>query len=204
MPIEVELKAWVDDPATCQASLTEQASLVKNTHKHDIYFRPSNTPATGHFRLRGEGSTFTVTTKVKQLVGGVEINDEIDFTISDPRAFCRFAERFGFEPFVVKHKTSQVYRAGRATLELNEVEHLGFFIEIEILCDDAAQVETARQELAGWVDRLGIPPEAIEPTPYIRLIRERHPARYAFDHGDPVALVREEPQADTGRQERLL
>ena len=203
MPIEVELKARVADPVAYEASLDVQAAFVRDTHKYDVYFRRPDSPK-AHLRLRCEGDVFTVTTKHKRLVGNVEVNEEIEFEVSDAHAFCRFVDRFGFEPFVVKRKRSRVYRAGRVTLELSEVEHLGLFIEIEILCDDESQVEAARQELAGWVERLGIPAEAIEPTPYIRLLRERHPVRYLLDGSDPDSLVREEPLADAGRQERLL
>jgi predicted adenylyl cyclase CyaB len=203
MTIEVEFKAWVDDPSAFKAKLDAQAAFVGEVQKHDIYFRQPG-DSEGHFRLRREGQTSTVTTKYKRIVDGTEISDEIEFEVSEAGAFCRLADRFGFEPFVIKRKASRVYRVGTTTLELNEVEHLGFFIEVEMLCEDESQVEGARKELAAWADRLGIPDEAIEPRPYIRLIRERHPARYIFAHDDPVALVHEKPMGEVGRQEPLL
>lgn len=203
MAIEVEFKAWVDDLETLEASLRSQADFAGEAHKHDIYFRQPAGPH-GHLRLRREGQTTAVTTKSKQIVDGVEISEEVEFEVSDAGAFCRLMDRFGFEPFAVKRKASRIYRAGATTLELSQVESLGSFVEVEILCEDETRVEAARQELAAWAERLGIPAEAIEPRPYIRLIRELCPARYAFDHDDPDALVREEPLVDAGRQERLL
>lgn len=197
MPIEVELKAWVDDAPAMAARLDAEATFVKEAHKRDIYFRLPAGPM-GHLRLRREGENSTVTLKDKTYEDGVEINREDEFTVSDAQAFCRMLERFGFEPYSAKQKRSRVYRAGRVTLELSEVTHLGHFIEIEILCDDDTQVDFARRELAVWLTRLGIEPDAIEATPYTKLLREQHPARYVFDLDDPVALVHEESLDDTG------
>jgi adenylate cyclase class 2 len=198
MAIEVEFKAWVDDPATLERTLKTHAEFVRVVQKYDIYFSQPGRSVT-HFRLRREGANSIVTTKYKSIQGGTEISDEIEFDVSDPQAFCRFIDRFGFEPFVVKRKTGRIYRAGNATLELNEVEHLGSFIEVEIMCEDESFIEEARNELDEWIERLGIARRDVEPTPYIILIQQHHPARYAFDHADPEALVREVPQRNAGQ-----
>lgn len=186
----MEFKAWVDDPAALESRLQELAEFVGAVHKHDIYFRQSD-DSEAHFRLRRTGDRAIVTTKYKVILGGTEVSDEIEFEVSDPQAFCRFAERFGFEPFVVKRKAGRNYQAGRVTLELNEVQHLGTFVEVEILCEDRADVEGARAELAEWTERLGITAGAIEPRLYIELLQQEHPVRYVFDHTDAEALVRE-------------
>jgi adenylate cyclase class 2 len=201
--IEVEFKAWVDDLEAFEAIVRAHAAFAGEVLKHDIYFRQPDRPAL-YFRLRREGDRAIVTTKDKRIADGIETSDEVEFEVSDPQAFCRLAERFGFEPFVVKRKATRRYRAGATDIELSEVAHLGFFVEIEILCENDTEVEAARRELAGWAERLGISPEAIEPRLYIHLLAERHPARYTFDHGDPDSLVREEPLSGAGRQERLL
>jgi adenylate cyclase class 2 len=198
MAIEVEFKAWVDDPDALESALKAQAEFVRVVQKYDIYFSQPDHSET-HFRLRREAANAIVTTKYKTIMGGTEISDEIEFNVSDPQAFCRFIDRFGFEPFVVKRKTGRIYRAGNATLELNEVEHLGSFIEVEIMCEDESFVEEARNELDEWARRLGIARSDIEPTPYIILIQQRHPARYVFDHSDSEALVREVPLRNAGR-----
>ncbi|MCB0198063.1 MAG: CYTH domain-containing protein, partial [Anaerolineae bacterium] len=86
----------------------------------------------------------------------------------------------GFEPFVVKHKVSRVYRIGRAAVEINQVEHLGTFTEIEILCDDRATVLIARTEVARLLTRLGLSASDPEPRSYIEMIQEAHPVQYRF------------------------
>lgn len=201
--IEVEFKAWVDDPEAFEAIVSAHAQFVGEVDKHDIYFHQPDTPEL-RLRLRREGDRATVTTKEKHISDGIETSDEIEFKVSDAQAFCRLVDRFGFEPFVMKRKITRRYRAGAVDIELSEVAHLGFFVEVEILCDDETQVEAARRELGVWAERLGISPDAIEPRLYIHLLAERHPARYAFDHDDPATLVREEPLSGAVRQERLL
>lgn len=205
MTFEVEFKAWVDNPETLEARIQEFATFVEKQRKNDVYFRPAGTSGTGeHFRLRLTDNEAIVTTKFRRLIEGMETNDEIEFVVSDPHALVRWADRFGFEPFVVKRKTGRLYEAGRVRLELNEVEHLGTFLEVEILCEEEAEIEEARQELDSWRQRLGIDRGTIEHTPYIMLLQQRHPVRYELAHDDPQTLVREVPLNEAGTQDRLL
>src|SRR6185503_13258913 len=103
-----------------------------------------------------------------------------EFGVDDAHAFFQFADRFGFEPFVVKRKKSRVYRIERANMEFNEVEYLGHFIEIEILCDDKALVPVARTEIARLYQNLGLAAADLEPRRYIELIQAAHPVQYRF------------------------
>ena len=121
-----------------------------------------------------------VTFKQQVQTGDTEVYDEVEFAVSNAHAFFRFAERFGFEPFVVKRKRSEVYRVGRAHVELNAVEHVGHFTEIEILCTDEADVPAARIEIAVVLERLGLTRTDLEPTPYILMIQDAHPVQYRF------------------------
>ena len=183
MAYEVEAKAWLADPVETEKRAAELGIFEKETFKEDVYFRrrgdASSTPAE-RYRLRREGQRAIVTFKQRTLTGGVEVNEETEFEVDQAHAFFRFADRFGFEPFVVKRKKSRVYRVGRAHIELNEVEHLGHFVEIEILCDDSASLLVARTEVARLLNQLGLPAESLESRLYIDLIQEAYPARYRF------------------------
>ncbi|HXV99143.1 MAG TPA: class IV adenylate cyclase, partial [Anaerolineae bacterium] len=139
MAFEVELKARLNQLEVTEARAAKLGVLKGETLKEDIYFRRRGDTAVvpaDRYRLRREQGRAIVTFKELVQAGGVEVNDEIEFGVDDAHAFFQFADRFGFEPFVVKRKKSRVYRVERANVELNEVEHLGNFLEIEILCDD--------------------------------------------------------------------
>ena len=183
MAFEVELKAWLPQPEETQTKAAQLGVFKKETLKEDVYFRRRGDTTLlplDRFRLRREPETSVVTFKQQIEVSGVEVNDEIEFGLDDAHAFYQFADRFGFEPFVVKRKNSRVYQIERANVEFNEVEHLGHFIEIEILCDDERLVPVARTEVARLYHNLGLSTADMEPRRYIELIQEAHPVRYRF------------------------
>lgn len=194
MVFEVELKAHLTDPATTEARVAELGAFTGETSKEDVYFRrcgdSSPLPA-DRFRLRREGAQAVVNFKQERQAGGVEVNQEVEFAVTDAHAFYQFANRFGFEPFVVKRKRSRVYQIGQAHVELNRVEHLGHFVEIEILCEQESDVPIARIELARLLAKLELPPNALEPRPYIGLLQEVRPVRYRFvdDQSQPWPFV---------------
>jgi predicted adenylyl cyclase CyaB len=183
MAFEVELKARLTQPEAIEARAAELGVLKGETLKEDIYFRRRGDTAilpADRYRLRREQGLAIVTFKELVQAGGVEVNDEIEFGVDDAHAFFQFADRFGFEPFVVKRKKSRVYRIERANVELNVVEHLGNFIEIEILCDDEALIPVARTEIARLYQNLGLAAADLEPRRYIELLQAAYPVRYRF------------------------
>lgn len=187
MTFEVELKARLPNPTEVEVQVTQRGVFLKAVHKEDIYFRPrgdtSIVPA-DRYRLRREAGRAVVTFKQAVSKGGVEVNRETEFEVDNAHAFFQFADRFGFEPFVVKRKHSKVYQVGRAHVELNTVEHLGHFVEIEILCDDENELLIARTEIARLLNTLGLSADALEPRPYIEMIQEAHPVCYRFVDDD--------------------
>jgi predicted adenylyl cyclase CyaB len=183
MAYEVELKARLHQPEEIEARAAQLGPFAGETFKEDIYFRRRGettlVPA-DRFRLRREAGQAVVTFKQLVEAGGLEVNQEIEFGVDDAHAFFQFADRFGFEPFVVKRKQSRVYRVERARIEFNLVEHLGYFIEIEILADEETYVAVARTEVARLYGQLGLSPTDLEPRRYIELIQAAHPVRYRF------------------------
>jgi adenylate cyclase class 2 len=183
MAFEVELKAHLNRPEVIEARAAELGVFKGETWKEDIYFRRRGDTAVlpaDRYRLRRELGRAIVTFKELVQAGGVEVNDEIEFGVDDAHAFFQFADRFGFEPFVVKRKKSRVYRIERANVELNAVEHLGNFIEIEILCDEEALIPVARTEIARLYQNLGLTAADLEPRRYIELLQAAHPVQYRF------------------------
>jgi predicted adenylyl cyclase CyaB len=195
MIFEVEHKARLPQPAQTEALVVQLGVFEKETHKEDIYFRrhgdTSSVPA-DRFRLRQEEGRALVTFKQGVSHDGVEINQETEFEVDDTCAFFHFTDRFGFEPFVVKRKRSRVYKVGRAHVELNEVEHLGHFIEVEILCRQETELPVARTEIARLFNALGVPGEDLERRPYIQMIQEAYPVQYRFVNDKTLAWPFEE------------
>ncbi|MCB0210557.1 MAG: class IV adenylate cyclase, partial [Anaerolineae bacterium] len=122
MPFEVEIKARLNNPAETEARAAQLGVFEKEQHKRDVYFRrrgDTNTLPVPRYRLRQVDGQAIVTFKNRRVQGGVEMNDETEFAVDNAHNFFKFVDYLGFEPFVVKHKVSRVYRIGRAAVEIN-------------------------------------------------------------------------------------
>ncbi len=179
--IEVELKAHIDDISVVrkQVELLEGVSEAVEIFKSDIYFvQDKKSRDVSLFRLREENGKGIVTRKHKRLIDAVEVNDEIEFSVSDVAAFKAFCESMHYQVYIKKEKRGVTYRYGNMSIELWEVLGLGNFIELEILLSDAARddaqvLDLARGELLQMLDRLHIGRDAIEERYYMDLLRSQ-------------------------------
>jgi len=179
--IEVELKAHIDDISVARkhVELLDGVSEAVEMFKSDIYFvQDHKSRDTSLFRLREENGKGIVTRKHKRLIDAVEVNDEIEFSVSDVAAFKAFCKSMHYQVYVRKEKRGVTYRYGNMSIELWEVLGLGSFMELEILLPDAARDDTqvlnlAREQLLQMVDRLHIGRDAIEERYYMDLLRSQ-------------------------------
>jgi adenylate cyclase class 2 len=181
--LEVELKAWADLDAARARLEALGKKLEKTSVKEDLYLcAPEADPRTCDprrdrvVRLRIEGDTALVTAKRKKIEGGVETSEEIELSVSSATAMRSLLDYMGYRPFLKKKKESRAY-SWREILhvELNRIEGLGDFVEIEALLAreaPAAAVDEARGELAAIARQLGVD-SRIEGRPYSELLREK-------------------------------
>jgi predicted adenylyl cyclase CyaB len=182
--IEVELKARLRDRAATLAAVSSFARDEGAVDKSDEYWHGPDwrrKRGTRGFRVRFEGGASVVNFKSKRSEGGIEINRESEFGISDRGAFIELALRLGCEPFYSKHKRGLKFIAdgdgdspAPATIEILEVVGLGDFIEIEVLLpdEDPTAVALARGEIHALLARSGVPESDIEPRFYSELLME--------------------------------
>jgi predicted adenylyl cyclase CyaB len=187
--IEVELKAHVRDRAAVEAAVAAYARPLGLVDKRDAYWHGPDwrlNRGTRGFRVRSEcpagsgagGAASTIVTfKTKRSEGGIEINREREFEVSDPEAFVEFAQRLGCEPFFEKRKRGFAFKSGglgfcEATIEIVEVEGLGDFIEIEVLLEEEepSMVALAQGEIRALLARAGVGEEDIESRFYSELL----------------------------------
>jgi len=134
------------------------------------------------FRLRIEESGATCTFKDRRLDQGVEVNREVEFSVSDAPAFLELARRIGCAVFSCKVKRGRRYRYERDTadaarlplvIEMSAIAGLGVFIEVECVVDDPALREAAEHEIRYFAGIAGIDSGDIEATPYAKLLSDR-------------------------------
>jgi len=200
---EIELKAHVYDRENLVRTLNSFAGFRGTLSKTDRYWSlggagqkdaahgaaaKQNAPSV---RIRcerieadGEKSVTRtiVTVKQKNIVpthtqgnarDSLEVNDEKEFTVSDAGAFEDFITQAGFSPVLTKRKTCMQWRHENILIELCTVEHLGDFLELEILSPEctAAHVKTARIQLENLLKKCNIPLAQIEPMYYSELLQ---------------------------------
>jgi len=187
MATEIELKAWVSNPEELGRKLSGLAVFIGNFEKSDAYFQPVNSAETPErpgygVRLRKEKTKNLngvlkelnyVTYKSKQVRDGIEVNDEREFEVSSASAFEEFLEYIGYRESIKKHKTGNSYKNDSMTVELTEVQGLGWFIELEILAaeQDDENTEAIKKRLLSFLDQLEIPRKSIESRSYAEMLK---------------------------------
>lgn len=182
--IEVEKKAWLKAPGVIE-KIKGMAAYAGEMEKEDIYFAPITTERLNIykdpiFRVRIQNGQKLLSYKKKNFRDKTEVNEEFEQDISSiDLSFLRpFFQYLGFFPFIEKKKTTHLYRLedfkGFAVcIEVNLIENLGEFVEIEILADREDQVSNADAAIGEIFALLSIPDEDIEARYYIDLLMER-------------------------------
>ena len=184
MQLEVEIKAWVRDQKRLEHNLTTVgASVSKSFEKVDSYFRYSRENIEHDVRIRGNDGTFVVTYKDKTITDGLEVNQEHEFTVSDPAPMGELLVRLGARPLIEKHKIGALWKLPDSDLniEISEVSDLGIFVEIEAILDPHLISEAQRRFLVTESERtirtllskLEIPARDIEARTYTSMLLEK-------------------------------
>jgi predicted adenylyl cyclase CyaB len=189
MATEIELKVRLDDYAPVKERLSVAGDYCRSYKKSDSYWLPAqpangmSIPATGVRVRRDSGinadgaahESVLATYKIKEISGGVEVNNECEFTVSDAGLFEELLSRLGLRNSIRKEKEGWAWAIpsqteGQAPIlaELSLVTNLGWFLEIEIMAADNCKqtVEDSRGRLFALLEKLEIPAEWIEARPY--------------------------------------
>jgi len=198
MAIEIELKAHLDNYTPVKERLSAVGDYCRSYKKSDAYWLPAQSadggitaemsvPPSG-VRVRRESGidadgvtneSVLVTYKIKEISGGMEVNHESEFTVSDADLFEELLGRLGLSREICKEKEGWAWTippqsAGQSPIlaELSLVAGLGWFLEIEILAaDDGEQtVKESRERLFALLEKLEIPVEWIESRPYTAML----------------------------------
>lgn len=135
---ELEIKAWVyeDNKEDVLFFLESKANFKRSIVKKDIIYSENNKKQID-FRIREINDKFFVTQKVRNFSkNGAEINDEVEFEISNKKEFIIFMENLGYCELYRKEKKVDQYYYNSMLIEYVEIKNLGKFLEIEILSEE--------------------------------------------------------------------
>ncbi|MEX2442671.1 MAG: class IV adenylate cyclase [Alkalispirochaeta sp.] len=175
MAVEVELKAWVQNPDEMRERLRQLGTPHRRYVKEDRYFGVGTTPEDARYRLRFDDNRWTCTFKQKEIRDGIEENHETEFDVSDGEAFESFLVSLGLRCIVTKRKEGESFRVDGVLAELSHVDYVGWFVELEVILTDESQptaISGARSALTQLFQRLGLSLESVESRSYNRMIYE--------------------------------
>lgn len=190
--IEVEVKYRLADPAELESRLLRDChgSFLRDEQHEDLYFRHpvrdfKITDEALRIRTCGDESRLcykgprldTVTGTRRELECGLE---------GDPKTATQLLQEVGFSigPQVTKRRRlfTAAHGIRRVTVAFDQVEGLGSFVELEILCD-AADRESATEDILKFAEFLKL--REPERSSYVELL-ESQGNRYSSPGGDQL------------------
>ena len=174
MAMEIELKAWVDDPSGVETRLRKIFGYAAEIEKDDIYYEAGDTsPDLKTIRLRRSGNEWILTFKDKTRDGALEINREHETTVGSFDVLDELLRRLGCTFFLRKQKRGFKFEGRGLIIEFVQVTGLGTFLEIEkIVPEETADIEKARQEILQVFREAGIPESRLEGRYYSEMLLE--------------------------------
>ncbi|MAH07099.1 class IV adenylate cyclase [Candidatus Pacearchaeota archaeon] len=179
--LEVETKVAIpkDEVTNLRDKIKKIAKFKKEGKKSDDYFaiQKKGYPKKA-FRIRKMKDTYEVTFKkwvknywTKQVV----VKQEFEFKLKGKEEVNNLLALFkdlNFTEWVKKTKYNETYnykKDKRLNIEINNVKHLGYFMEIEYLATKS-EIKTARNKIIKVLKELEIPNNWIDNTGYTKML----------------------------------
>jgi len=181
MWLEVETKVKIDDSevSDLRRRIKEIAVFEKSGTKADDYFaiKSLDYPKKA-FRIRAMKNEFEVNFKrwlTNHWTKEIVVKQEFEFKLKgkdEVKNLLSLFEDLGFIEWVKKIKRNETYlykKDKKVSIEINKVKHLGYFMEIEYLCQPR-DLKKARKKILEVLKILKIRPGQIDNTGYTKML----------------------------------
>jgi len=155
--LEIELKVRVDSLDPIRQNLKDRhAEFRGKQHEHDIYYNAPHRDfgsTDEALRVRYTDGPALVTYKGRKLREyGLKAREELNTAVESGEVFEQILVRLGFTKTAEVNKWRENYKLGNASFALDLVDHLGTFVEIEIMAetdgsDAASQIQKIAKEM---------------------------------------------------------
>jgi predicted adenylyl cyclase CyaB len=180
--LEVETKAKIHNVNEFRKKVKKIAVFKKKEKRGDDYFalRRKGYPKKA-FRVRNTKTEHVVNFKKWDMnlwSKDIVVKHEYEFSLPDKDKldnFLALVRDLGFVEWVKKRKTSESYRYKknkRVVIEINKIEHLGYFLEIEYLCQ-RKELMKAKKLIRQALKELGVTKKDINNTGYTKMLWDR-------------------------------
>lgn len=175
--IEFEVKAPVQDPLL-PGRLAQRGLRVGVVDQVDAYFRhPARDFAKTDeaLRLRSVDGNAEVTYKGPKLDPHTKTRLEVTTPVADYESMAAILRALGFEPVAVVRKRRETYQVDRFEVDLDTVEGLGMYVEVEAMVPDVNDLDRLKAQAFGLLAELGA--GTPERRSYLELLLERQGRR---------------------------
>ncbi len=185
LEVETKVKLRKDEVPELRKKILKIARLVKKEERGDDYFALRRFIRKKYpkkaFRIRKKPDKYEVNFKKwlkKYWDKDIVVKQEFEFTLKNKEDVDKLLALFkdlGFREWMKKRKTSESYvhkKDKRIVIEINKVEHLGYFMEIEYLCQPS-EMQKAKNKIRQTLKELGIKQEQIDNTGYTKMLWEK-------------------------------
>ncbi len=186
--LEVETKIKLDkrNVPELRAKLKKIAKFEKKESRGDDYFalrrkiRKRKYPKKA-FRIRKKPDKYEFNFKkwLKRYWDDViVVKQEFEFSLKkkeDVEKLLTLFKDLGFKEWVKKRKTSEAYthkKDKRIVIEINKIAHLGYFMEIEYLCQPH-EMKKAKKKIMNTLKELEIDLKDVDNTGYTKMLWDR-------------------------------
>jgi predicted adenylyl cyclase CyaB len=179
LEVETKVKLNNDQVPALRRQIKKIATFEKRGQKSDDYF---SNQAKGFpkkaFRFRQMSDRIEVTFKkhLKQYwTKEVVVKQEFEFKLKGAKNMNDLLELFkdfGFKEWVKKIKRNETYKHNenkKISIEINHVKHLGYFMEIEYLCQEH-EMKKAIRAITNTLKELKIDFNQIDNTGYTKML----------------------------------
>jgi adenylate cyclase class 2 len=186
MPIEVELKARVQDADALLRRLRDKSDGQPSTYRDTYYDWPDRRLGNaGRQELRIRVIEADSGTKALWTFKGAMLDaastPEFETMVTEPDMAQAILAQLGLEPVIAytKHCVNFTFESDRHRVKASVVqvpELEGTFLEIETLVDDETAVDPAQAVIRSVLAELDLGEPDLEPTFYVDMVAERREA----------------------------
>lgn len=174
--IEVEAKVRMPDSSDYRSKIKSLAKFIKKENKIDDYYTLQSLLSypKKSLRVRKKGNIYEINFKQRiSYKNGIHAKNEHEFTLKNISPFIALITDFGFKHWLRKEKTTELYNIEKNfNIEINNVKNLGWFLEVEYLCNKD-QINNARKRVLEILKKLNVKKKDIVKEGYTKMLWDK-------------------------------
>jgi adenylate cyclase class 2 len=175
--IEIEVKARVANLKEVEKNVREIGGVfIGKDEQEDIYFDAVDRNFREHdevLRIRKTPHGDRVTYKKKRADKDARIRTEHEVKVESGDEFAELLKDLSFVHIAKIRKARESYSVSGCNVELDRVEGLGDFVEVEILIPENEDIAKGKERIFELLEKIGIQKENVEEKPYLELYLDK-------------------------------